>query len=139
MTLLSVSEDVLATTLAALPGMWGKLQYISELRDDGGAYEHWGLTRLHGEAPVQRALGEAHRDIFLHILRTPLARLLEDACLSAADREQEAASYLQELSAVSRALLPADPGGGSEPHFNSVLKALSRLAQARSSATHRAA
>jgi hypothetical protein len=138
MTFLSASEDFLATTLAALPGVWGKLQYLSSLRSDG-TYDHWGLTRLHGEAAVQRALGEAHRDVFLQILRTPLAPLLEEASLSAAEQELDAASYLRRLSQASPALLPPDLGGGMEAHFSSVLKALSKLAQARSSATRRAA
>ncbi|MGH9670948.1 MAG: hypothetical protein ACRD3A_12660 [Terriglobales bacterium] len=139
MAFLSASEDFLTTTLAALPGVWGKLQYLSGLRNEAGDYDHWGLTRLHGEAAVQRALGEAHRDVFLEILRTPLTPLLEEAGLSAADRELDPASYLLQLSARSRALLPSHLGGGTEPHFSSVLKALSMLARARSSATRRAA
>ncbi len=139
MTFLSASEDFLATTLAALPGVWGKLQYLSSLRSEDGTYDHWGLTRLHGEAAVERALGEAHRDVFLKVLRTPLAPLLEEAGLSAAEQELDAASYLRGLSQESRKLLPPDLGGGMESHFSSVLKALSKLAQARSSATRRAA
>jgi hypothetical protein len=139
MTFLSASEDFLATTLAALPGVWGKLQYLSGLRSEGGAYDHWGLTRLHGEAAVQQALGEAHRAVFLRILRTPLAPLLEEAGLSAAEQELDAESYLRSLSQESPALLPHDLGGGMEAHFSSVLKALSKLAQARSTATRRAA
>ena len=139
MTLLSASEDFLTTTLAALPGAWGKLQYLSSLRTEDGGYRHWGLSRLHGEAAVKRALGEAHREVFLEILRTPLAPLLEEARLCAAEQELEAASYLRQLSNESQALLPGDLGGALEPHFSSVLKALSKLAQARSSATRRAA
>lgn len=139
MTLLSASEDVLATTLAALPGVWGKLQYVSGLRNEDGRYHHWGLERLHGEAAVQRALGAAHRDVFLDILRTPLAPLFEKAALSAADQELDAVSYLSQLSARREALLPPDLGGGMEAHFSSILKALSKLAQARSRATRRAA
>ena len=139
MTFLSASEDFLANTLAALPGAWGKLRYLSGLRTEDGGYGHWGLTRLHGEAAVQRALREAHRGVFLEILRTPLAPLLEDAMLSAADQEMDAVAYLSQLSDRSKALLPPDLGGGMEAHFSSVLKALSRLAQARSTATPRAA
>ena len=135
----SASEDVLTTTLASLPGAWGKLHYLSGLRTEDGDYDHWGLTRLHGEAAVQRALREAHSDVFLEILRTPLATLLEEATLSAADQESDAVSYLLRLSARWRALLPPDLTGGMEEHFSSVLKALSKLARARSTATHRAA
>src|ERR1700675_1472649 len=139
MTFLSASEDFLATTLAALPGVWGKLRYLAGLRSEGGAYDHWGLSRLHGEAAVQRALGAAHRDMFLQILRTPLEPLLEEASLSAAEQELDAGSYLRGLAQDSQSLLPRDLGGGMETHVSSVLKALSELAQARSSATRRAA
>lgn len=139
MTLLSASEDVLATTLAALPGAWGKLQYVSSLRQEDGRYDHWGLARLHGEAAVQCALRETHRDVFLEILRTPLASLLEEAEQSAADRELDPVAYLAQLSDQWQVLLPPDPGGGLDLHFSSVLKALSKLAQVRSSATRRAA
>lgn len=141
MTLLSVSEDFLTTTLAALPGVWGKLQYVSGLRNEEGSYQHWGLERLHGEAAVQRALGAAHRDVFLEVLRTPLAPLLQDVLLSAADREMDAASYISQFSARWRELLPPDLAGGVEAHFSSVLTSLSKLARARSRsrATPRAA
>lgn len=139
MTLLSASEDVLTTTLAALPGVWGKLDYVSGLRNQDGRYDHWGLARLHGEAAVQHALGAAHRDVFLEILRTPLAPLLQDAMLSAADRELDAATYLAQLTSRWRKLLPPDPAGGLEAHFSSVLTSLSKLARTRSRATRRAA
>ena len=139
MTYWSASEDFLSTTVASLPGAWGKLYYLSGLRTEGGEYDHWGLTRLHGKASVQRALRDAHREAFLEILRTPLAPLLEDAMLSAADQELDAVSYLSQLSLRWRTLLPPDPEGGLEAHFSSVLKALLKVAQARSSATHRAA
>ena len=139
MTYQSASEDVLTTTVASLPGAWGKLHYLSGLRAENGEYDHWGLTRLHGKAAVQRALREAHRDVFLEILRTPLAPLLQEAMLSAADQEMDATTYVSQLCARWQALLPPDPAGGLEAHFSSVLKALSKLARARSTATRRAA
>lgn len=139
MTFQSASEDVLTTTVASLPGAWGKLYYLSGLRAESGEYDHWGLTRLHGQAAVQRAFREAHRDVFLEILRTPLAPLLEEAMLSAADQEMDAVTYVSQLSRRWQALLPPDLGGGLEAHFSSVLKALSKLARARSTSTRRAA
>ena len=74
MTLKSAFEDVIGTTLAAVTGTIGKLDYVSRLRRREG-YSHWGLARVHGEEPAQKALAESHRLLFLKLLRTPLSDL----------------------------------------------------------------
>src|SRR5438093_10995840 len=78
MTLKSALDDVLKTTLAAVSGIIGKLEYIAGLRDGNKKYTHWGLQTLHGEEATQQALAEAHRLFFLNILRAPLRMLKED-------------------------------------------------------------
>jgi len=123
----TVLDDFMGLTLPAVPGVWGKLRYIASLRQDSGRYEHWGLTRLYGEAAVQRALSEAHRAVFLQLLRSPLKELLQDAQLSAAEAEMEVKPFLEELRKDSALLSPQDQGGGTEAHFNSVIQALSAL------------
>jgi hypothetical protein len=66
-------DDLAGTTLAAVSGVLGKLEYISHLRKGAGKpYSHWGLSRVYGEAAAQEALAEAHRLLFLRILHTPL-------------------------------------------------------------------
>ena len=73
MALKSALEDLLGTTLAGVAGTVGKVEYLASLRDAAsGNYSHWGLTRAHGETAAQLALAEAHRLMFLRLLRTPL-------------------------------------------------------------------
>jgi hypothetical protein len=139
MTLKSAFEDVIGTTLAAVTGTVGKLDYVSRLRSQAGdGYAHWGLARVHGEAPTQKALAESHRLLFLKLLRTPLRDLREDVEISSAGVQVTPEQYAENLRRQAAELLPADLGGGSARHFSSVLRALSSLTKNRRRATPRA-
>src|SRR5205807_9453430 len=89
MTLKSALDDVLKTTLAAVSGIIGKLEYIACLRDGNKKYTHWGLQRLHGEEVTQQALVEVHRLLILNILRA-LLRMLQDDLQQSSEDQQEA-------------------------------------------------
>jgi hypothetical protein len=129
MTLKSALEDVLNTTLAAVSGIIGKLEYVAGLREGGGKYTHWGLQRIHGQEATQKALAEAHRLLFLNILRTPLRTLRDDLKQSGVGGQSASQEYAASLPRKN--LLPPDLGGGSARHFNSVLRALSSLVSNR--------
>jgi hypothetical protein len=135
----TVLDDFMGLTLPAVPGVWGKLRYMASLRREDGRYEHWGLTRLYGDKAVQRALKEAHRSVFLQLLRTPLKELLKDAELSASESEIDVKGFLAELRREAALLSPEDRGGGSLRHFSSVLEALSALTRSRKRASFPAA
>ena len=138
MTLKSAFEDVVSTTLAAVKGTIRKLDYISGLRSPDGSYSHWGLTKVHGNEPAQRALAESHRLLFLKLLRTPLRDLRADVEVSSAELPVTPQEYVENLRCQSAELLPHDLGGGSARHFSSVLLALSSLAKHRGHASRRA-
>jgi hypothetical protein len=128
MMLKSALEDLLGTTLAGIAGIAAKIEYVAGLRDTAsGAYLHWGLTRAYGESATQHALAEAHRLLFLRLLRTPLRALRDDLVVSSGALEMSAVEYVERLRSRAPALLPADLGGGSARHFSSVLQALSIL------------
>src|SRR5689334_20865789 len=83
MTLKSAFEDVIGTTLAAISGVIARLDYVSGLRSASRkTYAHWGLGRVYGESAADRALAEAHRLLFLKLLRTSLRVLREDVEVS---------------------------------------------------------
>jgi len=128
MTLHSPLEDVLGTTLAGVPGIVGKIEYVASLRDAAsGAYSHWGLSRSYGEHAAQQALAEAHRLLFLEMLRTPLRTLRDDVMLSSGALQMTAGEYMERFRDRLPVLLPRELSGGSARHFNSVLGALSIL------------
>jgi hypothetical protein len=129
MTLKSALEDVLSTTVAAVSGIIGKLEYIAGLREGKEKYAHWGLQHIHGQEATQKALAEAHRLLFLNILRTPLRTLRDDLKQSSQAAQSGPQEYTQSLR--QKNLLPQDLAGGSARHFNSVLRALSSLVSTR--------
>ncbi len=131
MTLFSAFEDFVLRTLGALPATWSKLVYVAGLRAKEGGYKHWGMERTHGVEAARQALPHAHRELFLEVLRTPTAVLLEDARRSAAEQQQPADAFVADLNVRRDQLVPRDPGGGSREHFSLVLGALSSLLRGR--------
>lgn len=85
-----VIEDFTSRTLAAIPSDFGRLYYVSSLRDSPtGRYQHDGLLELYSENSVQEALEHCHEELFSRILETPLRNQEQDLrkCLaSAGDR-----------------------------------------------------
>ena len=70
-----VVEDFSSRTLAAIPTDFGRLYYLSTLRDSTtGRYEHDGLAVIYSEDSVQQALTHCHEELFSRILETPLSR-----------------------------------------------------------------
>lgn len=128
MTLLPATEDFMTRSLAALPGRWARLQYLASLRRNG-SYEHWGMSRIYGQAVANRAMEDVHRELFLEILRTPVRELWRDAVQTARARATSEQRYVSELARSADSLLPANFGGGSVRHFNSVLLTLRTLAK----------
>ncbi len=117
MTISSAYDDFCARTLGAFAGVWQRLRYLAELRAPDGRYRHWGMARTFGDDATQRALAQAHTELFLEVLRMPL-RLLA--------AESPASPF-----AGASACLPADLEGGTPEHFNSIVSALAALAAAQ--------
>lgn len=129
MTFQSPFDDFVLNSLAGIAGLFGKLDYVAGLRQGDGAYCHWGLARTHGEIAAQQAASEAHRLLFSRVLTTPLGLLLDDAAQSQSGLELK--DYLDYLSERCPALAPQGAGAAPVLHFNSVLRAISALARAR--------
>ena len=117
MTISSAYEDFCLHTLSALAGAWQRLHYLAGMRAPDGRYRHWGLARTYGEAAAQRALAQAHTELFLQVLRMPLSSLAQE---SSPGDLVELASYV-----------PGNLEGGTAEHFNSIVSALKALSEAR--------
>jgi hypothetical protein len=131
-TLLSAFEDFVSRTLAAVPGLLPKLRYCARLRSPEGKYEHWGLVRVHGDSPAQRALQEAHSAVFLEVLRTPLRELARESSSGEFFRGN-GEGHSTAANSQGKAMLPANLAGGSALHFYSVLDALAVLCRENAS------
>src|ERR1700682_5167426 len=85
-----VIEDFTSRTLAVIPSDFGRLYYVSSLKDSAtGRYQHDGLVELYSEDSVQVALEQCHEELFSRVLETPLPEQERDLrkCLdSAGDR-----------------------------------------------------
>ena len=135
MGLVSAFEDLLSRTLAAIPGLLGRLEYLSSLKVEG-RYGHWGLSRVYGESAAQRAMVDAHKMLLGEVLQTPLEMLVEDSEAACAAQGRETPTYLEELQSRPGDLLPDGTlGPATTRHFSSVLSALSALTKAQRSAT----
>jgi hypothetical protein len=83
----SVIEEFTSRTLAAIPSDFGRLYYVSSLKDQRtGRYQHDGLMNLYSEPSVQAALTHCHEELFSRILETPLSNQERDLrnCLDTA-------------------------------------------------------
>jgi hypothetical protein len=68
-----VIEDFTSRTLAVIPSDFGRLYYVSSLKDEAtGRYQHDGLVEVYSENSVQEALESCHEELFSRILETPL-------------------------------------------------------------------
>jgi hypothetical protein len=61
----SAAADLWRNTLNQIPSTFGRLVYLSSLRDQNtGRYEHHGLAQMFGESETDTALRESHEETF---------------------------------------------------------------------------
>jgi hypothetical protein len=104
-----LTEDLTERTLAAITSEYGKLLYLSSLRDlASGEYRHEGLEALYSTGSVQEALLQAHREVCSRIMEMPLARQEMDLLDSWKGFEVQPEDLIGSWkeSQVYRALLP---------------------------------
>ena len=136
MSLKSAIQDIKETTLSAVSGLLGKLDYLASLRRGQGRYEHWGMESVHGPESSERALRQAHLEVVSRLLRTPLPSLEEDLKESSHYGGVAGLEYVEKLRGRFPDLLPE--GRQNTPastHLNSILVALSSLEKNRGRAT----
>ncbi|MCU1309534.1 MAG: hypothetical protein JWO20_659 [Candidatus Angelobacter sp.] len=124
-------DNFVKRTLAVVPGIWHKLAYLAALRKDSGEYEHWGLSKRYGKEATRSALGAAHSEVFVDVLRKPVATLMEEVTENAVEQNLPEEEYVEELWLSRRPMLPSHLAGGSQKHFELTLKTLRSLIQWR--------
>jgi len=120
MALLNAAEDLRKRTLARISGSLARLRYLAELRGHG--HSHWGLEQTHGPQAADTAIRAQHTEGFIEVLRTDLDELVEQF-----PKQEEALRSSEGRLLPARALVPANPGGGSRGHLSGLLYALSKV------------
>src|SRR5882672_6510210 len=73
MDLKAAKEDLNTRTLGPIGYDFGRLVYLSSLRDfSSGEYHHHGLARSFSSSVASIALSECHRDVFYKLTLSPL-------------------------------------------------------------------
>jgi hypothetical protein len=69
----SATADLFKNTLSRIPTLFGRLAYLSGLRDpNSGIYRHHGLASIFGREESRKALGQSHQSVFQEWLNLPL-------------------------------------------------------------------
>ena len=130
MELIESLDNFIKRTLAVVPGLWHKLAYLGGLRKESGEYDHWGLSKRYGADATKTALGAAHQQVFVDVLRKPVATLLTEVKENAEEKELPAEEYVEELWISRKPMTPQELGGGSQKHFELTLRTLKSLLKA---------
>jgi len=127
-----IVHDFTLTTLTAIPNEFGRLTYISSLRDlSTGRYEHSGLAALYPEEAIQQALKSCHEEVFQRILETPLSMQetdLRDCLVGMEGTLRSTVSHWRQMEAY-RVLIPEDSPDYLKELFCSNLRALLEILQ----------
>lgn len=74
-----VVEDIRRNTLEKVRSEFGKLVYLSSLRDaNSGIYHHYGVEAVYSSEQADRAFRQIHLSLFYEWLQKPLAEQKED-------------------------------------------------------------
>jgi len=136
-----IIQDFTLTTLAGIPGDYGRLTYMASLRDlSSGRYEHAGLTALYPDEAVQQALELCHEQLFERVLETPLSRQETDLkeCLERMPGGLCAALAHWRRMEAYRVLMPERVPGYLKELFCSNLRALLEILLEECSTAHSA-
>jgi hypothetical protein len=88
--------DVWRHTLSQIPAVFGRLVYLSALRNpNSGRYEHHGLALVFGPDEASRALKKSHKQVFADWLRFNIEQQMADLELYLSDLPEDKKTVLR--------------------------------------------
>jgi len=112
--------DLWKHTLSRIPSFYGRLIYLTSLRDpNSGFYRHHGLSLAFGREESGRALRESHERAFLEWLQLPLPQKNSDIASYLADLEEGGAGVAATWfrTGYYRNLIPDRATRAQKEHF----------------------
>jgi hypothetical protein len=114
------SQDLWRRTLSQIPSIFGRLDYLSRLRDPhSGIYRHHGLGQVFGEEEAGRALRESHEASFRDWLALSLEHQRADLALFFSDLLVERQTLIETWLRLGhyRSVLPTSVAGPERTLF----------------------
>ena len=88
--------DVWRHTLSQIPSVFGRLVYLSGLRNpNSGRYDHHGLALVFGADDSNRALKKSHKQVFAEWLSFNLEQQMADLNLYLSDLPEDKKTVIQ--------------------------------------------
>ena len=92
----TATADLFKNTLSRIPTVFGRLAYLSSLRNpDSGAYGHHGLALMFGREESRKALSGSHEQVFLEWIGLPLEDKAQDLRIYLGGLEEPAPAVLE--------------------------------------------
>src|SRR5258706_11893265 len=89
-------SDLWRNTLSQIPSVFGRLSYLSSLRNsNSGRYEHHGLALVFGSLEASRALKKCHREAFAEWLSFNLEQQHADLELFLSEQPEDKRTILK--------------------------------------------
>ncbi|MCX6592966.1 MAG: hypothetical protein NTZ56_15715 [Acidobacteria bacterium] len=126
----SASANLWLRTLAQIPSLFGRLVYLSSLRDaNSDAYQHHGLAMVFGEAEADQALRESHEKAFADWLMYGLEQQKADLDLFLSTLDTPKRLLLESWQRLTpyKNLIPSRAGSAQESLYLADLETLLRL------------
>lgn len=123
-------SDLWRNTLTQIPSVFGRLVYLSSLRNpNNGRYEHHGLALIFGEDEANRALRKSHQKTFSEWLAFNLEEQKADLDLYISGLEETKRTVLETWVKLApyRNLIPASVRGVERRLYITDLTALLEL------------